>query len=170
MEDLSGRRFGHLEVIRYHHTRNKARVWECRCDCGMIRLVRTSSLNAGVTSCGCQNRKKPGPVAVRYFPELRYAAVADGYDSLFKTLVEALEQAQAGKGKERHANGEPFDRQEICAEARKLGLAGPAMQARKKVREALRLLEISGPEAAVQELLGAINYTAAMAIVMRGKK
>ncbi len=37
----------------------------------------------------------------------------DGYDCLRHVLALALQQANAGKGKERHANGKPFDRQPI---------------------------------------------------------
>lgn len=90
-----------------------------------------------------------------------------GYETLFEVLFEAYNQASAGKGHERHAYGEPFPEQDICTEARTLGLAAPAFQARKKVKEALRLFEMYGAEEAIPDLLGAINYIAAMVIVMR---
>lgn len=89
------------------------------------------------------------------------------YKSLYHVLTEALNQAQSGKGKERHAAGEPFDQQEICQNTRAVGLGYPLGQARKKARESLRLLEDRGTEAAVAECLGAINYLAAAIIVMR---
>jgi len=90
--------------------------------------------------------------------------VDSGYVSLFGVLKEALEQAQAGKGKERHAkDGEPFEQQKICEITRRVGLGGPLFQVCKKTIEAQKL----GGERGVQELLGAINYLAAAIIVMR---
>ena len=92
--------------------------------------------------------------------------VKDGYDSLFRILCQALDQAQQGKGKERHAVNEQFEQQEICLNTRAVGYGYPLGQARKKVRESLRLLENQGVDAAQDELLGAINYIAAAYLVM----
>jgi hypothetical protein len=39
--------------------------------------------------------------------------VEQGYEPLYGTLCCALNQAQSGKGKERHANDEPFLKQPI---------------------------------------------------------
>jgi len=90
-----------------------------------------------------------------------------GYEKLAEVLLAAYQQAGAGKGKERHAYGEdPFHEQDICTEARTLGLAAPAFQARKKIKEALRLYELYGTDEAKPDLLGAINYIAAMIIAM----
>jgi len=90
--------------------------------------------------------------------------VNDGYESLFSVLREALDQAQSGKGKDRHAkDNEPFERQKICEITRRVGLGGPLFQVCKKTIEAQKL----GGERGVAELLGAINYLAAAVIVMR---
>jgi len=89
------------------------------------------------------------------------------YKMLADVLEDALEQAQHGKGRERHAAGEPFEQQEICANARAVGLGYPLGQARKKAREALRLYQKMGSNAGEAECLGAINYLAAAVIVMR---
>lgn len=53
--DLTGLRFGRLTVIREtDERRNKAIVWECRCDCGNTTFVRGGCLQSGSTkSCGC---------------------------------------------------------------------------------------------------------------------
>lgn len=91
----------------------------------------------------------------------RVTALA-GYESLARVLDDALEQAQSGKGNERHANGEPFDQQPIVALNEMLGSThGCLYQACKKAMESRRLK----PGAAIRDLLGAINYLAA-AIVM----
>jgi hypothetical protein len=86
-----------------------------------------------------------------------------GYESLASVLDEALEQAQSGKGKERHSSGEPFVEQPIVAICEDLGSPEFAVgQAHKKSREALRLPR---PRAR-RELLGAINYLAAAVLVL----
>jgi hypothetical protein len=95
------------------------------------------------------------------------AEVAEGYELLFDVLQEALNQAQFGKGRERHAEGgKGFHEQDICQEARDLGFAYPVGQARKKAKEALRL----DPDRAIEDLLGAINYLAAVVIVIKERK
>lgn len=88
--------------------------------------------------------------------------VFPGYEQLANVLQDALDQAQAGKGSQRHANGKPFLEQPIIIDGRACGLAGPAFQARKKILEALNCPD---EERAVQDLLGAIVYTAAMVIL-----
>lgn len=88
--------------------------------------------------------------------------VPEGYEALADVLALAIEQAAYGKGKERHANGEPFDQQKICRISRSMGCGFALGQAIKKIEEAARL---DGP-AAMAELLGAINYTAAGGIVL----
>ena len=87
--------------------------------------------------------------------------VADGYQPLFMVLIEALEQAQNGKGKERHANDLPFAQQPMQTISDALGsIAGMLFQAAKKSAEAQKL-EYA---AARRELLGAINYLAGAVI------
>lgn len=51
--DLTGQRFGRWTVLRYAGSHNGA-FWECRCDCGTVRVVRGCSLRYGESkSCGC---------------------------------------------------------------------------------------------------------------------
>lgn len=86
-----------------------------------------------------------------------------GYEPLAGVLDDALEQAQSGKGLERHANGEPFDQQPIVTINESLGdNHGALYQAIKKARESTRL----PPDRARAELLGAINYLAAAVLVL----
>ncbi len=85
------------------------------------------------------------------------------YAPLRKVLNLALDQAENGKGKERHAKaGEPFYRQKICEITRRTGLAFPVGQAIKKAEEIFAL----PTDAGMREILGAINYLAAAHIVM----
>lgn len=62
--DLTGQRFGRLEVIEFAGFRvcsyNKARreaVWHVRCDCGTNKTVAARTLRGGIISCGCSRRK-----------------------------------------------------------------------------------------------------------------
>lgn len=90
--------------------------------------------------------------------------ILPAYESLADVLQEAIDQAQHGKGRERHAGGnESFDRQKICEITRRVGLGYPLGQAIKKAEESLTL----GGERGVAELLGAINYLAAAVICSR---
>jgi len=100
------------------------------------------------------------PVSI---PEL---SVETGYEPLAQVLQEALDQAQYGKGKKCHANGKPFLEQPIIAGGRECGEGGLAFQARKKILEALNCKD---NDRAIEDLLGAINYTAAMVIIRREK-
>lgn len=83
--------------------------------------------------------------------------VKDGYFPLFQVLNDALNQAQVGKGAERHADGQPFTDQPVLSITRAVGLGFPLGQAMKKIQECQRM----DTDAAKRELLGAINYLAA---------
>lgn len=98
------------------------------------------------------------------------AEINDGYEMLRDEFVAAVEQASCGKGKERHANDQPFDQQPILAITRLLDghpCAALAYQIIKKTIEAGRLVKLRGPEAAVSETYGVMNYAGAMAIRLK---
>lgn len=85
------------------------------------------------------------------------------YFHLQRILDMAIDQAENGKGKERHAeDNEPFERQVICEVAKRVGLGYTKGQAIKKIIESGRL----DKPAAISELLGAINYIAATILVI----
>lgn len=88
------------------------------------------------------------------------------YTRLMAVLYKALLQAQSGKGKERHANGEPFEDQPIVWINKQLGSEhGAVFQACKKAMESARL----EGDAKIREILGAINYLAAAVILIEGE-
>jgi hypothetical protein len=92
--------------------------------------------------------------------------IKDYYDSLRRELQSALHQASEGKGKERHADDEPFEDQKICTITRWLRdspVAGALFQAVKKCLESARL----DPVAAIHELDGATVYIQAAKIELR---
>ena len=90
------------------------------------------------------------------------------YDSLYKVLLAAYNQASNGKGKERHQlnNEEYFEDQKICEIARRLSVDYNLGQAVKKIYESKRLTD--GRD--IAELYGAINYIAAAIIVKQEEK
>ena len=52
--DLTGKKFGKLEVIGVHDTGSRKIYYVCQCDCGNVKVVRADSLISGATkSCGC---------------------------------------------------------------------------------------------------------------------
>lgn len=60
-EDLSGRRFGRLTVVRRAESKNNRTRWVCRCDCGQEKTVTSRDLKSGrVKSCGCLYRDRAG--------------------------------------------------------------------------------------------------------------
>lgn len=51
--NLIGQRFGRLTVISEAPKKSRFR-WNCKCDCGKLRIVMTCNLRSGhTTSCGC---------------------------------------------------------------------------------------------------------------------
>lgn len=87
------------------------------------------------------------------------------YQSLRAVLDAAYYQAAHGKGKERHARGNPFEAQHMQTISRLLDSdRGMAFQAIKKLTEGL---DLAAPEAREKELLGAINYIAGIVVYYR---
>lgn len=59
-DDLTGKRFGKLIVLKYNGTNGNGEgaSYECQCDCGKIFFTRATSLRSGhVKSCGCLSSK-----------------------------------------------------------------------------------------------------------------
>jgi hypothetical protein len=87
------------------------------------------------------------------------------YECLAAVLNRAYLQAAYGKGAERHGQGRPFDQQPM---QQLIALYGPGFalgQAAKKAQESQRLPR----DAAVRELLGAINYLAGVVIHLEAR-
>lgn len=88
-----------------------------------------------------------------------------GYEQLTEILRAAHDHAALGKGKERHANSLPFEKQRMLSISRAQGDdGGMAYQVQKKVQEGRQFDNMQQIE---NELLGAINYTVGMIIYHR---
>ena len=58
MEDLTGKKFGKLTVLKPGKKINRKQYWICICDCGTAKEIRSDSLKAGkIISCGCIQEK-----------------------------------------------------------------------------------------------------------------
>lgn len=56
--DLTGQRFGRLEVLEYVCRKNDRTLWKCKCDCGNETIVGYSNLiNENTRSCGCMEEE-----------------------------------------------------------------------------------------------------------------
>lgn len=56
--DITGQRFGKLQVIKYYGKSKKGALWLCKCDCGNETIVNGGSLRSGHTqSCGCLQKE-----------------------------------------------------------------------------------------------------------------
>lgn len=106
---------------------------------------------------------KPSDWNWSYIPKIRVKAHCAHYDLLHNILNEAYDQAASGKGKERHANGKPWDEQPIAEIGRMVGVGFNTGQAIKKLQESSRM----EPDAACHELLGAIVYAASAIMLIR---
>ena len=76
------------------------------------------------------------------------------YKTLKRIQEEAFKQASEGKGKDRHANDLPFEKQPMMTITRAVGVGFPLGQAMKKIQESMGLPYPRNKA----ELLGAINY------------
>ena len=53
-EDLTGKIFGELTVLKFAYSKNQSPYWTCQCSCGAIKDILADSLRQGKTkSCGC---------------------------------------------------------------------------------------------------------------------
>ena len=53
--DLTGKRYGHLVIQEFSHTKNARAYWNCLCVCGKTVTVIANALRQGLrSSCGCK--------------------------------------------------------------------------------------------------------------------
>lgn len=100
---------------------------------------------------------------------MKHTCIGDDADyiTLRSVLDRAYQQASEGKGKERHAQDLPFDKQPMQSISALVGSDdGLRYQAIKKIQESKRLHSRSHQ---VAELLGAINYIAGVIIFIEAR-
>lgn len=75
LNDLTGKKYGRLEVLLRAVSDSKKAMWLCHCDCGEEKTVRSDHLMSGrVVSCGCyvrevasQNNRRHGMSKTRIY-------------------------------------------------------------------------------------------------------
>lgn len=92
IQDLTGRRFGRLTVLRRAEQRNETSgvvQWECRCDCGAVVVKRGDALKSGHTrSCGCLKHETGQKRAAEMnAPERRVSRIIDLTGQRFGRLL-----------------------------------------------------------------------------------
>lgn len=66
--DLTGQHFTYLTVISFAFIKNESAYWNCRCQCGTLKAIKSWSLRSGRTkSCGCVGNKTHGMTSTRFF-------------------------------------------------------------------------------------------------------
>lgn len=64
--DLTGKQFNRLTVLERDTTKAKV-YWICKCQCGKIKSIESSSLRSGKTqSCGCLQKERSREAAASY--------------------------------------------------------------------------------------------------------
>jgi len=91
-----------------------------------------------------------------------------GYENLGRILQGAYDQSAKGKGKHRHANNKPFEKQPIMAIGGMVGVGGHTYQVCKKAQEATSMVAREEYDAAIAEMRGVIVYAAAAILLIEG--
>jgi hypothetical protein len=60
IKDIAGQRFGNWTVQRFNAVHLSNAMWQCKCDCGAVRVLAGCALRSGGTkSCGCTAQDQP---------------------------------------------------------------------------------------------------------------
>ena len=80
---LEGKRFKRLTVLRSAGTAKSPKeesLWECRCDCGNVVILRGGRLTSGNTkSCGCYHKMRTRELFSKSPEEMRISKVLNNY-------------------------------------------------------------------------------------------
>jgi hypothetical protein len=128
--------------------------------------TRTAKQRSAAAKRAWAARRNPVAEATPAIEEA-LAAPSAAYAPLEAELAAALSQSSEGKGKERHANDKPFDRQPIAEIGRIVGPGFNTGQAMKKAGEATQMFQRGEVDKAIHELHGAIVYLASACMLMR---
>lgn len=86
--DLTGKKFGRLTVIRFFGYRDcnhfkrprREQLWECKCDCGKVKNIIGRAMSHGKTvSCGCYHSEVSTKIIERFRLPLGVAAIRKYY-------------------------------------------------------------------------------------------
>ena len=58
-KNLTSQKFGRLTVLKQMPNKGKFVMWECKCECGTLKIIHSGTLlNCSTKSCGCWNRER----------------------------------------------------------------------------------------------------------------
>ena len=96
MNDLTGKVYGRLTVLRYSHSKHGA-YWECICTCGKKKIASANCLRTGGTkSCGCltsgavDHEKRAEAARKRWEKRLGKLDILPGTKIGFLTVIEVI--------------------------------------------------------------------------------
>lgn len=59
LQDITGNKYNHWTVLKFDKRKGNDYYWQCKCDCGTIKSVNSSSLKTGRSKCcGLCNKKE----------------------------------------------------------------------------------------------------------------
>lgn len=151
--DLTGKRFGRLEVMEFAYIRKHISYWLCKCDCGNETTICTGNLKAGKSkSCGCLKKEIAS--------EIRSGAKHSEKSKL------KMSESRKGKctGKDHHYYGKHLseEHRRKLSEAKKgkyLGKDSPHWKSNLTDEDRIKGRLIHGYKEWVQAVLKQDNYT-----------
>lgn len=58
MKDRIGEKYGRIEIISFDKRINRTYYWNCKCECGNVKSIRSTNLTSKKTnSCGCLGKE-----------------------------------------------------------------------------------------------------------------
>ena len=73
LNDLSGKKFGRVTVVKRVENKNNRVAYLCKCDCGNELIVNSGSLLRNHTrSCGCNRRSQYEEYIIKIMKEVRF--------------------------------------------------------------------------------------------------
>ena len=81
--DLTGKKYGKLTVVKLDHKDRNNNYWECLCDCGNTVVISGAFIRKGFkTSCGCPIEKEdlqiePEPLKIEAGQKVRFDPFLD---------------------------------------------------------------------------------------------
>ena len=98
-EDISGRSFGRLTVIKCAGSRHGHTLWLCQCACGNLHIAQKAPLLSGNTKgCGCGRSRKGVPNRKNTYHGLSYHPAYNSHAAMMRRCYKANSQDFAGYG------------------------------------------------------------------------
>lgn len=86
VDNLVGKTFGKLTVLRRVENKSNATYWECRCQCGkVIEVISYNLKNGNTQSCGCLQKEKTSNARKKYISMKRFGYLTALYPTLSRS-------------------------------------------------------------------------------------